>query len=90
MMDEIYRVLKPYGTAWINLGDTYGTQSGGLKGKSTFDPKNKNATIQVIEQSKTIHKQPIVKRPIFSIIKLEINASLLLARSNPIPFWKLF
>lgn len=24
MMDEVYRVLKPTGTAWINLGDTYG------------------------------------------------------------------
>jgi DNA modification methylase len=24
MMDEIYRVLKPSGTCWINLGDTYG------------------------------------------------------------------
>ena len=24
MMDEIYRVLKPNGTCWINLGDTYG------------------------------------------------------------------
>ena len=24
MMDEIYRVLKPNGTVWINLGDTYG------------------------------------------------------------------
>ena len=23
MMDEIYRVLKPTGTVWINLGDTY-------------------------------------------------------------------
>jgi DNA modification methylase len=23
MMDEIYRVLKPSGTCWINLGDTY-------------------------------------------------------------------
>lgn len=23
MMDEIYRVLKPSGTVWINLGDTY-------------------------------------------------------------------
>ena len=22
MMDEIYRVLKPSGTVWINLGDT--------------------------------------------------------------------
>ena len=28
MMDEIYRVLKPSGTVWINLGDTYSTQSG--------------------------------------------------------------
>lgn len=28
MMDEVYRVLKPTGTAWINLGDTYGTKSG--------------------------------------------------------------
>jgi DNA modification methylase len=27
MMDEIYRVLKPLGTCWINLGDTY--NSGG-------------------------------------------------------------
>jgi len=24
MMDEIYRILKPNGTCWINLGDTYG------------------------------------------------------------------
>jgi site-specific DNA-methyltransferase (adenine-specific) len=24
MMDEIYRVLKPTGTVWVNLGDTYG------------------------------------------------------------------
>jgi len=24
MMDEIFRVLKPEGTVWINLGDTYG------------------------------------------------------------------
>jgi DNA modification methylase len=28
MMDEIYRVLKPTGTCWVNLGDTYSTQSG--------------------------------------------------------------
>jgi DNA modification methylase len=28
MMDEIYRVLKPMGTVWVNLGDTYSTQSG--------------------------------------------------------------
>lgn len=28
LMDEVYRVLKPTGTAWINLGDSYSTQSG--------------------------------------------------------------
>lgn len=28
MMDQIYRVLKPSGTVWINLGDSYSTQSG--------------------------------------------------------------
>lgn len=28
MMDDIYRVLKPMGTCWINLGDSYSTQSG--------------------------------------------------------------
>lgn len=28
LMDEIYRVLKDTGTVWINLGDSYSTQSG--------------------------------------------------------------
>lgn len=28
MMDEIYRVLKPSGTVWINLGDTYSRTGG--------------------------------------------------------------
>ena len=28
LMDELHRVLKPSGTVWINLGDTYSTQSG--------------------------------------------------------------
>lgn len=28
MMDGIYKALKPSGTCWINLGDSYSTQSG--------------------------------------------------------------
>lgn len=32
MMDEIKRVLKKTGTCWINLGDTYNTISGGVRG----------------------------------------------------------
>ena len=56
LMDELHRVLKPKGSVWINLGDTYGTQSGGLKGEETYDPKNKKATINIIEQPKSINK----------------------------------
>jgi len=31
LMDEIKRILKPTGTAWVNLGDSYSTQSGGMR-----------------------------------------------------------
>ncbi len=54
-MDEAIRVLKNTGTAWVNLGDTYGTQSGGLNGWSV-DPKNPKATENRISQPKSIHK----------------------------------
>lgn len=33
-MDETCRILKPTGTVWINLSDTYGTQGGQNMGKS--------------------------------------------------------
>lgn len=32
MIDEVYRVLKPSGTCWINLGDTYARGSRGKDG----------------------------------------------------------
>jgi len=31
LMNECWRVLKPTGSCWINLGDTYSTISGGMK-----------------------------------------------------------
>lgn len=35
MMDEIYRVLKPEGTVWINLGDSYnGSKEGSTQGST--------------------------------------------------------
>lgn len=36
MMDEVWRVLKPMGTVWINLGDTYGTKSGNFSDQVNF------------------------------------------------------
>jgi DNA modification methylase len=47
MMDEIYRVLKPSGTVWINLGDTFGggnSGQGGDCGKHTEDNPNIKGT----------------------------------------------
>lgn len=41
MMAEVYRVLKPTGTAWINLGDTYGTKSGNFNAGNQIDNKIK-------------------------------------------------
>jgi DNA modification methylase len=45
MMDEIYRALKPSGTAWINLGDSYNGTGGGHKiekQRDTYKKYNKN------------------------------------------------
>jgi len=52
MMDEIYRVLKPTGTCWINLGDSYNglkvgnTSNKGFKENTVIDsfvkPKQEN------------------------------------------------
>lgn len=41
MMDEIHRVLKPTGTVWVNLGDTYNGNK-----TSNNDPKQKESTVK--------------------------------------------
>lgn len=47
MMDEIYRVLKPTGTVWVNLGDTYAR--GGRK---------KDGTNHTVSDAKENHIEP--------------------------------
>jgi DNA modification methylase len=44
MMNEIYRVLKPTGTCWINLGDSYSTQSGTNVAIAKGNHKKQDAT----------------------------------------------
>ncbi|MGQ0829880.1 MAG: DNA methyltransferase, partial [Bacteroidota bacterium] len=48
LMDEIKRVLKPQGTVWINLGDTYGTTSGTM-GTGRKQPKFSDSASPVID-----------------------------------------
>lgn len=45
MMDEIYRVLKPTGTCWINLGDTYGGNNSMASNNGRAGFGNKRETI---------------------------------------------
>ena len=41
--DEVKRVLKPEGTCWVNLGDTYSTISGNMRSKEFDHPKYQSA-----------------------------------------------
>lgn len=59
MMTEMKRALKPEGTIWINLGDTYGTKSGGMAAvQDNFESKESKygAFSTPIVQPKSIHK----------------------------------
>jgi len=53
LMDEIYRVLKPEGTVWVNLGDTYNgnkegnTSNKGYKDGETIDSFYKKRDSQI-------------------------------------------
>ncbi len=53
IFDECYRVLKDEGTLWVNLGDTYGAQSGAMR-DGKFGKKNTNN--QQFIQPKLNHK----------------------------------
>jgi len=50
-MVEVKRALKPEGTIWINLGDTYSTQSGSMGSGKWTDPKNPIASNTTFTQS---------------------------------------
>ena len=55
IFDECYRVLKDEGTLWVNLGDSYSTISGNMKGGMTCDqinPNVKNSAMKPAEYTK--------------------------------------
>ena len=49
IFDEIKRVLKLSGTCFVNLGDTYGTQSGGMAG-GFIEPKYGDSETRSLKQ----------------------------------------
>jgi site-specific DNA-methyltransferase (adenine-specific) len=52
VIDQIYRILMPHGTFFLNLGDTYSTQSGNSRG--TFYAEN--GRIQNVSNGDTLIK----------------------------------
>lgn len=48
-MDEIHRILKPSGTVWINLGDTY---NGNKVGKTSNKGYNENTIVDTFRKEK--------------------------------------
>lgn len=56
VFDEVQRVLKPTGTCFVNLGDTYGTQSGGMAGGFTEPKYGHTKTRKVKQPNINMHK----------------------------------
>jgi site-specific DNA-methyltransferase (adenine-specific) len=56
VFDEVKRVLKPSGTCFVNLGDTYGTQSGGMAGGFTEPKYGHTETRKVKQPNINMHK----------------------------------
>jgi len=56
-MDGVHRILKPEGTCFINLGDTYGTKSGNFTGGNIIDNKIKYVgSIENYSKDPNFHK----------------------------------
>lgn len=87
LMKECKRVLKPTGTMFINLGDSYGTVSGAMR-DGKFGKKNTNN--QVIEQTEMIHKCLMLTPHRFAIrcideLGLILRNDIIWAKRNGMP-----
>lgn len=92
MMDLIYSKLKPSGTVWINLGDTYGTKSGGMAAaQDNFESKESKygAFEKPIIQPKSVHKSLLLLPHRFAIGCMErgwiIRNDIVWAKRNGMP-----
>jgi len=90
-MDEIKRVLKPKGTVWMNLGDTYGTQSGTGKGKvyKSKSTKRHVGNGSMLLKGKAPHKSQLLIPHRFAIGCMErgwiIRNDIIWAKTNGMP-----
>jgi len=88
MMDEIFRVLKKTGTVWINLGDTYGTQSGNMK-NPVKSKESEHTRYQKVNQPKSINKSLLLIPHRFAIGCIDrgwlVRNDIVWAKRNAMP-----
>lgn len=88
-MDEAWRVLKPEGTVWVNLGDTYGTISGNMRNPGESKETNHAGIQMSVKQSKSIHKSLLLIPHRFAIGCMErgwiIRNDVIWAKRNGMP-----
>jgi len=91
LMDELRRVIKEYGTVWVNLGDTYGTQSGTSKGFKYVSPSSTNyrGNGSVLLKRNVPHKSLLLLPHRFAIGCIErgwlVRNDIVWAKPNGIP-----
>jgi site-specific DNA-methyltransferase (cytosine-N4-specific) len=74
IFDSIHRILKPSGTLWVNMGDTYG--GSGDKGNG-FDPKYKGRNGQVVSMNRTAPAKCLLQIPARFTIEMTNNGWIL-------------
>ena len=88
-MKEVYRVLKKDGTAWINLGDSYGTVSGNMKKPDQKWKHSYCGESLKINQSKSIKKCLLLIPHRFAINCIEngwiLRNDIVWAKRNAMP-----
>lgn len=91
LMDEIKRILKPRGTVWVNLGDSYGTQSGTSKGKKYLSKSTGNyrENGSILLKGKAPHKCLLLLPHRFAIGCMErgwiVRNDIIWAKPNGMP-----
>jgi len=58
LMSELKRVLKPTGTCWVNLGDSYNSHSTGKGNVGGIEGKRKNKQDNSVNKNKTANQAP--------------------------------
>jgi DNA modification methylase len=89
---EVRRVLRPDGTCWVNMGDSYATQPAGNKDMANRRPFDGGAYRSNIGMNTTKHAKPkdLLMMPARLALALQadgwwVRSDIIIAKRNPMP-----